>query len=142
LVRLLDQLFGFLARELVHAGVSFIGFSCLLANIGFSLLVVATLDGTISWWNLSSSSPTKVKQLKVEIPFMQLEKKGDILLVAAANSAYVLDSTSGEITRQIDLDYKISAFALNIDRNQFLTGTSEDTWVRLHDYTSTDLLGK
>lgn len=113
-----------------------------LANLDYSLLVVASLDGTISWWDVSSSSPTKLKELKVEMPFMQLEKKGNVLLIAAANSAYVLDSASGEITRQINLDYKISAFALNRDGTQFLTGTSEDTWVRLHDYASTDLLGK
>lgn len=108
--------------------------------ISSTLLVVASLDGTISWWDVSSSSPTKLKELKVEMPFMQLEKKGNVLLIAAANSAYVLDSASGEITRQINLDYKISAFALNRDGTQFLTGTSEDTWVRLHDYASTDLL--
>jgi len=113
-----------------------------LANLDYSLLVVASLDGTISWWDVSSSSPIKLKELKVEMPFMQLEKKGNVLLIAAANSAYVLDSASGEITRQINLDYKISAFALNRDGTQFLTGTSEDTWVRLHDYASTDLLGK
>lgn len=100
------------------------------------------MDGVISWWDLSSDAAIKVNELKVDTPFMQLEKTGNILLVAAATSAYVIDPTSGNTLRKIDLNYKVSAFSLSKDHTQFLTGTSEDTWVRLHDYASGDLLGK
>lgn len=40
------------------------------------------------------------------------------------------------------MPYEISAFSINPTNTQVLTGCASDTWVRLHDYKTGELLGR
>lgn len=70
----------------------------------------------------------------------QVERHGDCIIIAAGTNGYVIEAASGKLIKKLELSYDLSAFSINPDNSQFLAGCGSDTWVRLHDYKTGELL--
>lgn len=107
-----------------------------------SVIVTVTFDGVVAWWDISSASPVKINEMELKAMTGQVERHGkDCIVIAAGMSGYVIEAASGKLINKIDLDYEVSALALNPEKTQFLCGSGSDTWVRLHDFKTGELLG-
>lgn len=114
-----------------------------VVTLSDSMAVTGETDGTISVWNLESS--TLVREFKTEAGVMDMEgsRQGTVLTVAAGNKVYFYD-----VGRDFAL---ISAFEVPISFQEeggaslhpkdekFIAGGS-DTWVRVFDYKTGEML--
>lgn len=106
-----------------------------------SVIVTVTFDGVVTWWDISQQTPAKINEMELKATTGQVERySSDCLVVAAGSSAYLIEAPSGKLINKVDLDYEVSALAINADKTQFLSGCSDDTWVRLHDFETGELL--
>lgn len=102
-----------------------------------------TFDGVVSWWDISqidNGSPKKIREMELKATAGQVERHYDSIVIAAGTNGYVIDAASGELTNKIELPYEVSALSINSENTQFLAGCGSDTWVRLHDLKSGELL--
>lgn len=121
--------------------------------ISLSTVVTITFDGLVTWWDISISDrssaednnnihdnstlprkPTKIREIDLKGITGDIELDGDNILIPCNQTAYIISSGTGELVKQFHLDYKLSAFCVDKEHKQFLTGCVSDTWIRIHDY--------
>jgi len=120
-----------------------------------NVLVTASDDRMVRWWDLRSRSPIAQHDLDGPVGSCELNalpssdgsgnnggsggggggSAGGVLSVAAGNSAYFFDGLDpGRLVKRIKTPYEIASVALHGGQRRFVTGGSADTWVRVYDF--------
>jgi serine-threonine kinase receptor-associated protein len=105
-----------------------------------NIVLSASYGGEFIWWDISSDEPIATKRINITGEIGQVERDKEWVVAAAGTSMCILDVTTGEVVKRMDLNYNVSAIGISKDRTKFLTGCSADTWVRLHDLETGELL--
>lgn len=118
-----------------------------------NIIVTVTFDGLVTWWEIEDPDDLKTKQdnerLLAVKKIRDLDLKGitgqvehdlETITIAYNQNADVLNAVTGAVIKRVTLSYKPSAFSINPEKTQFITGCSNDTWVRVHDYETGALL--
>lgn len=111
------------------------------------IIVTVTFDGLVTWWAIGDSdngddkrSVRKIRELDLKGITGQVKQEGDNIIIAYNQSVQVLNALTGQVVKHLTLDYKLSAISINPENTQFITGCTTDTWVRVHDYETGELL--
>lgn len=83
---------------------------------------------------------TKKREMDLKGMTGQAMYDGKDLIISCHQTVYIINGETGEIVQQHTLDYKISAIAINRAKTQFVTGCITDSWVRIHDYKTGQLI--
>lgn len=110
--------------------------------INDKILVCVTTSGTVSWIDISAGNARVLSQSKVEPgPVSQAERHlENQMIVCSGQRAYIFDVASFSIIKTFSFDYTLNALAVSHDNMQYLTANANDTWVRLYDYNTNELL--
>ena len=66
-----------------------------------------------------------------------------VLSVAAGKNVYFFDGVNtGRLTKKVKLPYTVASVAYHSEARKFVTGSNDDTWVRVYDYDEDTELGK
>ncbi|KAK9448508.1 WD40-repeat-containing domain protein [Limtongia smithiae] len=105
-------------------------------------VVTAGDDKTVRWWDLRSRPTTTASgELVLDGPITQMEEHDDgIIAVCAGSCMYMLSAKSHQLLNKVALSYNSSAVSIHPTRRRFATGSTQDTWVRFHDYESGKIL--
>lgn len=111
-----------------------------------NILVTASDDKKIRWWDLRSRSPIRDYDVDGIVGSCELNALSDsgggggggrrpVLSVAAGKSAYFFDAAEpGRLIKSIKTPYEIASVALHSGQRRFVTGANGDTWVRVYDF--------
>lgn len=105
-----------------------------------NILITASDDKNIRWWDLRSRSPIASHTLdglvgSCELNSLSSAPMDPVLSVAAGKSAYFFSGTQpGQLLKTVKTPYDIASVALHAEQRQFVTGGSGDTWVRVYDF--------
>lgn len=108
-----------------------------------NLIVTAAEDKKLRWWDIRQSNPISTFALDgvlggCELSFSSNGRKTDssILSVGAGKTAYFF---SGKYPGQLLSSHKatgeITSVAVNLTENRFVFGSSNDTFVHVHDFS-------
>ncbi|CAN6661116.1 eukaryotic translation initiation factor 3 subunit I [Trichomonascus vanleenenianus] len=101
--------------------------------IARSLVITVSHSGQFQWWDISDT-PKLINTVDIGVGVGQVEYTNDWLVTAGGSTVYVIHSVTGQIIKQIELDYPVSAVTLSNDQTHFMTGSSSDPWIRLHSF--------
>ena len=105
-----------------------------------NIIITASDDKNIRWWDLRSRSPIASHALdgivgSCELNTLSFAPSNSVLSVAAGKSAYLFSGTQpGQLLKTVKTPYDIASVALHAEQRKFVTGGSGDTWVRVYDY--------
>lgn len=105
-----------------------------------NILITASDDKNIRWWDLRSRSPIASHTLdglvgSCELNSLSFAPLDPVLSVAAGKSAYFFSGTQpGQLLKTVKTPYDIASVALHAEQRKFVTGGSGDTWVRVYDF--------
>ncbi|KAJ9645743.1 hypothetical protein H2199_002783 [Coniosporium tulheliwenetii] len=117
-----------------------------------NVLITASDDKAIRWWDLRTRSPITTYTLdglpgSCELDPMfagspTLASAGSSTLsVAAGKTAYFFDSSRpGELIKSIKTPYELVSIALHSLERKFITGSTSDTWVRVWDFDTEEVV--
>lgn len=109
-------------------------------------ILSVSFAGELTWWDLSAGQtvgemPNSTSiQLDPHVGQVEFSELANTVVVAAGTSVYIFDCESREIIKKLDMGYQVSAASVSSDGTQILTGCTSDTWVRLHDSVTGELL--
>ncbi|KAB8075946.1 WD40-repeat-containing domain protein [Aspergillus leporis] len=120
----------------VHGGT----IKSIVWNQDYNILTTAAEDRKIRWWDLRSRHPVIEYTVEGTIGSCELNtlatRPSDpgILTVAAGKSVYLFDGSSpGRLLKRSDFRYEVASAAVNNESGKLVTGSADDTWVRLYD---------
>ncbi|KAA6414104.1 MAG: WD repeat protein [Lasallia pustulata] len=105
-----------------------------------NIIITASDDKNIRWWDLRSRSPIASHALdglvgSCELNSLSSNLSNPVLSVAAGRSAYFFSgSQPGQLLKTVKTPYEIASVALHAEERKFVTGGSGDTWVRVYDF--------
>ena len=109
-----------------------------------NVLVTAADDKKLRWFDIRTQDPIASHALDALPSSCELSinpSPGDgggdtaVLSVAAGKSAYFFSGNRpGELIKSLTLPLELGSVAINTNESKFVTGSSTDTWVRLHDF--------
>ncbi|KAE8354826.1 WD repeat protein [Aspergillus coremiiformis] len=109
-------------------------------NQDYNILTTAAEDRKIRWWDLRSRHPVMEYTVEGAISSCELNtlaiRPNDpgILTVAAGKSVYLFDGSSpGRLLKRSDFRYEVASAAVNNETGRLVTGSADDTWVRVYD---------
>lgn len=119
-------------------------------NVDYNVVTTAADDKTIRWYDLrTTEQPIATYKTERDITSCELStNKADdtdpgYLSVAAGHSALFFDaSRPGQLYKQVNFDHNISSVAFSPSTGRFVTGGSNDTWVRVWDLEPEKQLGE
>lgn len=120
----------------VHGGV----IKSIVWGTDLNILITASDDKNIRWWDLRSRSPIASHTLdglvgSCELNSLSSAPLDPVLSVAAGQSAYFFSGTQpGQLLKTVKTPYDIASVALHAEQRKFVTGGSGDTWVRVYDF--------
>lgn len=99
-------------------------------------LVTLSDDKKIRWWDPRTSAPLSTFELEGPVGSCELNSVfAPTLSVAAGKTAYIFsDSQPGQLIKKIKTPHEIASVAVHVEDRKFVTGGSQDTWVRLYDF--------
>lgn len=101
-----------------------------------NILITASDDKQIRWWDIRSRTVAAVHDLDGPIGSCELDNLSTpSLAVAAGKSAYFFSGTvPGQLLKTVQTPNEIASVALHAEAGKFVTGGSEDPWVRVYDF--------
>lgn len=101
-----------------------------------NILITASDDKKIRWWDIRSRTVAAVHDLDGPIGSCELDNlSAPSLAVAAGKSAYFFSGTvPGQLLKTVQTSHEIASVALHAEAGKFVTGGSEDPWVRVYDF--------
>lgn len=104
---------------------------------GSDLLVTAGDDKMIRWWDMRQSRPTTTFAIDGTFGSLELTTKTSdkVISVASGKKVYFFSDT-GRLLKSHVLDKDVSSVAVNWEERKFVTGSSQETWIRIYDYES------
>ncbi|KAI9657380.1 MAG: hypothetical protein M1821_003062 [Bathelium mastoideum] len=108
-----------------------------------NVLVTAADDKMVRWWDLRSRTSVAEHGVDGLIGSCELNGTGGVLSVAAGKGIYFFDGTQpGSLLKKMDMKYEVASAAVNMEQRRFVTGSTGDTWVRVHDLDTGEEIGK
>lgn len=109
------------------------------------VIVSVSYEGELIWWDLANHSVGTIPdftsvRLDMQVGQVEYCKENNMIIVAAGTSICLFDCQSHQLARKHQVGYHVSAASLSSDEKFILTGCSTDTWVRLHDGVTGDLI--
>ncbi|MCJ1468426.1 hypothetical protein MMC07_007054 [Pseudocyphellaria aurata] len=101
-----------------------------------NILITASDDKKIRWWDIRSRTVAAVHDLDGPIGSCELDNLSTpSLAVAAGKSAYFFSGTMpGLLLKSVQTSNEIASVALHAEVGKFVTGGSKDPWVRVYDF--------
>ncbi|KAI9828212.1 MAG: hypothetical protein M1819_004595 [Sarea resinae] len=111
-----------------------------------NILTTAADDKKIRWWDLRSRTPIGEYEVDGIVGSCELNAPpssdgysggagGGVLSVAAGKTAYFFDGHEpGRLIKSIKMPSAVASVALHAEQRKFVTGSSDDTWVRVWDF--------
>ena len=102
-----------------------------------NILISASDDRTIRWWDLRSRTPAQTYTLASPVGSCELDSfsSSPSLSVAAGKNAYFFSGTvPGQLLKSVTFETEIASVALHAEQRKFITGGAGDTWVRVYDF--------
>jgi serine-threonine kinase receptor-associated protein len=109
-------------------------------------IVSVSYAGDLTWWDLSvgqkvGEMPNSTSiQLDPQVGQVEYSATNNVVIVAAGSSVFIFDCESRELVRKYEVGYQVSAASISTDGKHILTGCTADTWVRLHDGLTGELI--
>lgn len=101
--------------------------------------IIVASDKKLTWFDISGEIFNEVNTDKSLLGHIEIT--GDQLLYPdGGNHITTYDINNGSLSKKLQLDYPVSAFAISESRDLVVTGTPDDTWVRLHEWNSGKLV--
>ena len=93
-------------------------------------------DGIINWWDLRSKSIINQLDLKSNLNSLEWSCNNEMISAVSENKVIFFNSFKpGQIIKEFDLENKPSSASLHpISKDKFVVGSSDDTWVRIHNF--------
>jgi serine-threonine kinase receptor-associated protein len=118
-------------------------------NVDYNIITTAADDKTIRWYDLrTAQQPIATYKTERDITSCELstnkaeDNDPGIMSVAAGQSALFFDAgRPGQLLKKVDFDHSISSVAVSPSTGRFVTGGSNDTWVRVWDLEPEKQLG-
>jgi serine-threonine kinase receptor-associated protein len=116
-----------------------------------NIIVTAAEDKKLRWWDLRTRSTIgeytldgTVGSCEIDpIPLADSSSPSGTLSVAAGKTVYFFDAEKpATLIKSIKTPYEIASVSLNGAARKFITGSANDTWVRLWDYDEEKELGE
>ncbi|KAH6674683.1 WD40-repeat-containing domain protein [Tricladium varicosporioides] len=116
-----------------------------------NILVTAADDKAIRWWDLREMSVVQEQTFTGEIGSCEFTNvkplPNDIgggypvLTIAAGKSVYFYGGPDARmLIKKVDLPYDVASVALHPSQRKFVTGGKTDTWAKVYDYDSEQVL--
>ncbi|KAI9845065.1 MAG: hypothetical protein M1837_005069 [Sclerophora amabilis] len=105
-----------------------------------NILVTASDDKKIRWWDLRSQSAIEEFEVEglvgsCELNTLSTGNGNGVFSVAAGKSVYFFDGLhSRQLLKTVKTPYEVASVALHAESNRFVTGGNVETWVRVYDY--------
>lgn len=106
-----------------------------------NVLVSGSEDKYIRWWDVRTRDPVDTFKVDETLGSCEFSTDGGILNVTAGKTVYFFDG-SRRLLKSIKTDYDCATVALHAPTRKFVTGGSQDTWVRIYDFDSGKELGR
>ncbi|KAK9366883.1 WD40-repeat-containing domain protein [Lipomyces kononenkoae] len=100
-----------------------------------SVIITAGDDKCMKWWDLRTADKL-VDSITLDGPISQMEERKGSVAVAAGSAVYVFDGLDRTPVKKQALDYNASTVSIHPSRKKFATGSANDTWVRIHDFST------
>ncbi|KAF3939675.1 hypothetical protein ABW19_dt0205578 [Dactylella cylindrospora] len=98
-----------------------------------NVLVSGSEDKYIRWWDVRTRDPVDTFMVDDALGSCEFSTDGAILNVSAGKTVYFFDG-SRRLLKSIKTDYDCATVALHAPTRKFVTGGSQDTWVRIYDF--------
>lgn len=101
-----------------------------------NVLVSAGDDKRIRWWDPMSLQELGSFETEDLITSMEQSADGKFITVTSGKSVYFLDAEAQTLAKCIKTQYDVSSVSLHPEHKRFVTGGSNDLWVRVYDFES------
>jgi serine-threonine kinase receptor-associated protein len=136
----------------IGAGVHKGTIKSIVWTIDPNVLVTVADDKIIRWWDLKTRTVVQEKSVVGEIGSCEITnvkcEHNDIggglpvLAIAAGKTVYFYGGpTAQNLLKSIVLPYNVASVALHPGQRKFVTGALGDTWAKVYDYDSEEVLG-
>lgn len=121
----------------VGAGVHTASIKSVVWCPGSDLIVTAGDDKLVRWWDMRQVRPTATYAIDGTFGSLELTTKTTdrVISVASGKKVYFFNDT-GSLQKSHTLPKDVSSVALNWEDRKFVTGSSQETWIRIFDYDS------
>lgn len=101
-----------------------------------NIIITAADDKKVRWWDIRARSSIATFDIEGPVGSCELQSFSmPSLSVAAGKTAYFFSGTEpGLLLKQFKTPREIASVALHADSRKFVTGGSEDTWVKVYDF--------
>jgi len=102
--------------------------------VGEYIGVTAGDDGQVKWWDLRTRACATTQKFPSPITSMELSPQTQRLVLTSGRTvAFISTSPSSAPTHNVELLYSPSSAAIHpILQDRFITGSTQDEWVRVH----------
>ena len=99
-----------------------------------NVLVTASEDKQIRWFDIRARSPISSHSLDGTIGSCELNPSKSTLSVAAGKSVYFFSgSTPGQLLKTVTFPKEVASVAVHEAERKFVTGGNQDTWAKVWD---------
>ncbi|RVD82413.1 uncharacterized protein DFL_006840 [Arthrobotrys flagrans] len=101
-----------------------------------NIVVSGSEDKYIRWWDVRKKDIVSAYMVDEPLASCEFSTDGKILNVSAGKSVYFFDGVSGGLLKSVKTEYDCATVTLDAPTRKFVTGGSQDTWVRVYDFDS------
>ncbi|KAK9455867.1 WD40-repeat-containing domain protein [Dipodascopsis uninucleata] len=100
-----------------------------------SVLITTGEDMSLKWWDLRTPGKL-IQNITLEGPVGQMEERDGLLVVASGSVVYIFDAARRDLFKKTPVEYNVSAATIHPSKRKIATGSTGDTWMRIHDFDS------